>query len=676
MANVAGATPAVEDHEDEKRKEQVATGASELLHHRNPFYVTAGRGLSVTIAAFAIAFFGYWLCIFGISTSLVRAVERADPMLEVLRGSSTYTLSNPGLDKAENAPVDDLAIATWIKHYKLVSSDTELVDVLSEPRFELLRAALRYGGHCPAPTGDVMPLRMPVVQRIVTLAAFLAGGDCGTASGRGLELASIAIVVRNISAMPVGRLQPDASGTDEMLCGLGHPLSLDNSQFVGATTGELHSNAPIGCPALFSSTPQLSGKQVFKIVLDRGGTFEYLDVKPPTTFTDQGLMRSQAETALQEAKKVLETKQKELAANETSSDPELAAAIQVLKGELAGHEHTFKEAQLAYDKIVTRTLSEEVKWHEQARAILYALNQRRVKGGATSLDDSQVQAIEDFAIALMASVDTDANVIGARQLLAAARGAEQFLIVALFMMVGALMLERVLAFRRRGWEIDRTTSQIKLNVAASDADAEKARQDAEDAAALARGVTAPQPAASAVKPGDDLQGRRIQQTERASRLRATIATLNLNVGRGGQDRTSEVASDMVNAVLNDLSQTSLYGLSDERTDKVTEDLKVKVDSSRQLIGWGITTLPALGFLGTVHGILNALNGVSGLTQGDAAARLATLLNVSGALGLAFSTTLIALIGMMILTFFDIVQARSEKSMIEEFRDFLNDRVLA
>ncbi|MGO7078854.1 MotA/TolQ/ExbB proton channel family protein [Rhizobium johnstonii] len=670
MANVAAADAAVED---QKRKEQVATGASELLHHRNPFYVTAGRGLFVTIAAFAIAFFGYWLCIYWISTSLVRSVERADPMLEVLRGSSTYTLSNPSLDKAENAPVDDLAIATWIKHYKLVSPDTELVDVLGEPRFELLRAALRYGGHCPAPTGEVLPLRMPVVQRIVALAAFLAGGDCGTASGRGPELASIAIVVRNISAMPVGRLQLDASGTAvEMLCGFGHPISLDNFHFVGARIGERQSNAPIGCPALFSSTPQLSGKQVFKIILDRGGTFEHLDVKPPTTFANQRLVRSQAETALQAAKTALETKRNELAAKEASGDP----AIQALKGELPGLEDTFNEAQLAYHKIVASTLSEEVKWHEQARAILYALNQGRVKGGATSLDDPQVQAIEDFAIALMASVDTDASVTGARQLLAAARGAEQFLIVALFMMVGALMLERVLAFRRRGWEIDRATSQIKIDVAASDADAEKARLEAEKAAGLAAGLTAPQPAASAAKPGDDLQDRRIQQTERASRLRATIATLNLHVGRGGQDRTSEVASDMVNAVLNDLSQTSLYGLSDERTDKVAEDLKVKVDSSRQLIGWGITTLPALGFLGTVHGILNALNGVSGLTQGDAAARLATLLNVSGALGLAFSTTLIALIGMMILTFFDIVQARSEKSMIEEFRDFLNDRVLA
>lgn len=144
MANIgAAANRAVEDEEDEKRKAQVATGASELLHHRNPFYVTAGRGLFVTIAAFVVAFFGYWLCIYGISTSLVRSVERADPMLEVLRGSSTYTLSNPDLDKAENALVDDLAIAIWIKHYKLVSPDTELVDVLGEPRFELLRAALR-----------------------------------------------------------------------------------------------------------------------------------------------------------------------------------------------------------------------------------------------------------------------------------------------------------------------------------------------------------------------------------------------------------------------------------------------------------------------------------------------------------------------------------------------------
>lgn len=694
MANVgAAANPAVEDEEDEedeKRKAQVATGASELLHHRNPFYVTARRGLFVTIAAFVVAFLGYWLCIYGISTSLVRSVERADPMLEVLRGSSTYTLSNPDLDKAENLLVDDLAIATWIKHYRLVSPGTELVDVLSEPRFELLRAALRYGSHCPAATGQVEPLWMPVVQRIVALAAFLSGPDCGTASGRGPTLASIAIVVRNISAMPVGKVRLDADGT------AGHPISLDSSPFVGATTGELQGSTPICCPYLFSSTPQLSGKQVFKIILDRGGTFEHLDVKPPTTFADKGKERAEAETALQAATTALETAR----ANLKTKEDALAAGgdanvlnpeIQVIK-DGPGFQDKFDKAQADHAKAVAGELPEEVKWFEQARAVLYALNHERVAGGATSLDDPQVQAIEDFAIALMASVDTDAGVTSARQLLAAARGLEQFLIVALFMMVGALMLERVLAFRRRGWEIDRATSQIKANVAASDADAEKARVEAEAAAAkaaeeaaakaaaeaaaaLVAGLPAPQPAASAAKPGDDLQDRRTQQTERASRLRATIATLNLHIGSGGQDRTSEVASDMVNAVLNDLSQTSLYGLSDERTDKVAEDLKVKVDSSRQLIGWGITTLPALGFLGTVHGILNALNGVSGLTQGDAAARLATLLNVSGALGLAFSTTLIALVGMMILTFFDIVQARSEKSMIEEFRDFLDDRVL-
>lgn len=88
--------------------------------------------------------------------------------------------------------------------------------------------------------------------------------------------------------------------------------------------------------------------------------------------------------------------------------------------------------------------------------------------------------------------------------------------------------------------------------------------------------------------------------------------------------------------------------------------------SRWQFRWGSKALPAVGFLGTVRGILLAL------PQAESIVRAATPLeqsaaisSVAGSLGLAFSTTLLALLFGLATTLLDDYQQRKENSLLAE-----------
>lgn len=614
-------------------------GAAERLRHRNPFYTPLGIGLTVTLAAIAISFFGYSLLIGALSTSLVRSIEMADTPLEVLRESAPYTVPRDMLTPSED-DVDDLAIATWIKHYKLAAPSADLSAILEDPKFELLRAAIRYGDHCPVANGEAEPLRMTTIKRIVALAQFLGGADCGTMAGQGPQTASMGLVARNIAGLlPLGEVRNDAQLV-AVRCPVGHPVQLETAPTPGRP------EAAVGCVDIFNSVPQMSGKALFRVLLDRVAAFKDLTTEPVQRRPVFQEKFGPANDAAIAANALLNTETTELDAANAGGD-------QPAKDTALGEWNTAKANADAADAALRAVTDAYIKPNDEqamqdtARLTLHELNLKRQPGKEPAIEDPQIQAIEDYAVALMASVDTDASVASARQLLAAARGIEQFLIIALFLVVGALMLERFVAF----WNIER-----RVNTAVADLG------------------TLTDPPLPPRKPAD-LAGLRADKAAVALSRHAGIGGLTV-YGGPEHRRVSELVDDMVKAVKADLSQIGLYGLSDEQTQAVADGLKDKLSSSRQILDWGITTLPALGFLGTVHGILNALNGVSGLTQGDAASRLATLLDVSGALGLAFSTTLIALVGMMILSYFDVVQERRERAIVEEFRDFLSDRFLS
>lgn len=101
-------------------------------------------------------------------------------------------------------------------------------------------------------------------------------------------------------------------------------------------------------------------------------------------------------------------------------------------------------------------------------------------------------------------------------------------------------------------------------------------------------------------------------------------------------------------------------------DLITDELI----SGRWPVRFAISTLPAIGFIGTVRGILISLGNADAIvwasTQSDRADAISTL---SGSLGLAFATTMIALVIGVFLSLLSALEGRfEERTMLTLFRE--------
>ncbi len=86
------------------------------------------------------------------------------------------------------------------------------------------------------------------------------------------------------------------------------------------------------------------------------------------------------------------------------------------------------------------------------------------------------------------------------------------------------------------------------------------------------------------------------------------------------------------------------------------------------IRFGLAALPAIGFLGTVLGIMNALASADTIVRAqDRASQALAVVDIGGTLGLAFATTAIALLlGLILRVFADWIAAR-EESLISDLQ---------
>jgi len=97
----------------------------------------------------------------------------------------------------------------------------------------------------------------------------------------------------------------------------------------------------------------------------------------------------------------------------------------------------------------------------------------------------------------------------------------------------------------------------------------------------------------------------------------------------------------------------------------------KVYLSRWVIRWGARALPAIGFVGTVRGILIALSNADSIVRAASAeGQAAAITAVSATLGLSFATTFIALILGLAFSIFDDAQKNREMAFVEETSEAL------
>lgn len=89
-------------------------------------------------------------------------------------------------------------------------------------------------------------------------------------------------------------------------------------------------------------------------------------------------------------------------------------------------------------------------------------------------------------------------------------------------------------------------------------------------------------------------------------------------------------------------------------------------TTRWPVRWAAYTLPAIGFIGTVRGILNSLSNASDVVLAVQPAEKALAIGgLSGELGLAFATTLIALLLGIILSVLNEIQVADEEHLLAD-----------
>lgn len=91
--------------------------------------------------------------------------------------------------------------------------------------------------------------------------------------------------------------------------------------------------------------------------------------------------------------------------------------------------------------------------------------------------------------------------------------------------------------------------------------------------------------------------------------------------------------------------------------------------TRWLIRWGLVTIPAIGFIGTVRGILQSLSGADRIVWATSQAEKANAIGaLAGELGLAFATTLGALIVGIGLSLLNDFQSRGESKLLHVLQE--------
>lgn len=115
--------------------------------------------------------------------------------------------------------------------------------------------------------------------------------------------------------------------------------------------------------------------------------------------------------------------------------------------------------------------------------------------------------------------------------------------------------------------------------------------------------------------------------------------------------------------------------ADRRIEFVADQAALGIARSRWLISWIATALPAIGFIGTVRGMLLALGQADSIVRATTVAgRAAAITEVGSQLSLAFTTTLIALLLGLTTSFLSSLQRKSEQSLVARCEARITSRI--
>lgn len=110
-----------------------------------------------------------------------------------------------------------------------------------------------------------------------------------------------------------------------------------------------------------------------------------------------------------------------------------------------------------------------------------------------------------------------------------------------------------------------------------------------------------------------------------------------------------------------------------------EDDENAILSSFTLVQGFVWAMPVLGFIGTAQGLAFAIGGFSGVLQGQEASLDSIkqgLLQVTGGLGTAFETTLIALVFALLIQVWMVFRQRAELLFLDQCNDYCQSHVIS
>lgn len=131
----------------------------------------------------------------------------------------------------------------------------------------------------------------------------------------------------------------------------------------------------------------------------------------------------------------------------------------------------------------------------------------------------------------------------------------------------------------------------------------------------------------------------------------------------------KILPDIILAALHRFDSTRSIQDSSQAVQERSEMAYDQLDSELGLLRYIAWAIPSVGFIGTVRGIGEALAQADEAIRGD-------ISGVTSSLGLAFNSTLVALLLSIALMFFlHMLQSKQEKLLID-LKDFANKRVVA
>ncbi len=351
------------------------------------------------------------------------------------------------------------------------------------------------------------------------------------------------------------------------------------------------------------------------------------------------------------------------------------------EGSVGAFRKAFSSEPILRGERVTKLLLEQL--HLSTNDGVHALTTTHSSAG--SGDQLHIETLVSFCANLVSQLHADPEVKKWRAVLTIVRGPEQFALIVLFLWTLGMLCVRAYILGERRRQASRVTGWLRRDIRKRLA----ARWELEQASRGTRsgsGVGAGQPKDIVTHYRDDIWAVAQNLLNLAltaappwdtDDVRSIVKKAEGEDGKLDEAERKVLKDELRNHSLLyfalSVCNTEIYRAHEQGSptdpgvlESLCARLRRRIQSSRWMIGWVARAMPAIGFIGTVRGISGALSGADSIVRETTAlGQAAAVSDVAGTLGIAFTTTLLALLFGLISSLFNDAQATSEDTLADD-----------